>query len=354
MANKRRDIINHLIKINPTVKKFEKEFKALEKIRTELDNLGDDQKQISDELLYEIWKFYRAFKFKEFILKYHERICIEKDTIETNVNKTVEMLDEAFLWTITNWSDGNKQKYEQRFYSKKVLETLLDINKLDKLPIYLQNEIIELLNEYIGENKLPKIISYPNDDEKRKNERNKTSREKILSSKNVKLIDLVSGIELNRINVETIKSLIGRISEQTKSGMRIDHVLTRQSIKEYVELLCCDLQKREDVEERIKIIDTAIDNLLPLMFGCVLEKEEHDSLDKGVDVKRAIANRNSIFAHYENNICLYDFDKLLRTDKIDECLLIEYSGVNIDQPYNYLDIEGHKFIWQDKTWVEPK
>ncbi len=101
---------------------FRKEHLAITLIKDfieKLDNLND--KKLKADLLYETWKYYRVFKMKEFIYLFKDRIKVEAIRIDSPSNKTIQMLDAAFLWYITNWSNDSIRKYEQRFYSDNAL-----------------------------------------------------------------------------------------------------------------------------------------------------------------------------------------------------------------------------------------
>ena len=111
----------------PTMKLFVKEKNALEKIQKhlriqEIDYFKAENIANKEVISYQLWKFYRVFQFKEFLLKNHERIASEVNIISTQTNKLIEMIDKAFLWNIANESDDNKHKYVQKFYTKAVLE----------------------------------------------------------------------------------------------------------------------------------------------------------------------------------------------------------------------------------------
>ena len=111
----------------PTMELFKKEKLALEKIQEHLrtqniDYFKTENKANKEAISYQLWKFYRVFQFKEFLINNHERIASEVHLISTQTNKLIEMIDKAFLWNIANESDDNKHKYVQKFYTEAVLD----------------------------------------------------------------------------------------------------------------------------------------------------------------------------------------------------------------------------------------
>lgn len=326
---------------------FKKEFFAIQEILSFHEKIKPEKLQpiYFDQLSYEFWKFYRAFKMKEFILLYKERIKAEINSIDSTSNKTIEMLDRAFLWHITNWSNDSKRKYEQRFYSKKALENF-KINKDSyyKLSISNRNILIDLINEIEEDTAFNNIIPYPKENEKINNE--KLERE-ILDFLEKKKISLVDFIKTSKI--EDLKCLIHAFACQADSKIQLDHVLNRIAIKKYIEGLCNSFEYSTD--RIIDQINNAVDLILPYMFGSVVHKEENDKLKSNLDIDSDL-NNNIWKAYKANEIIMYDFD--IPNESVPTLInIVDYDKIKIHNPYDSIVLMDRVYNWcyTNQKWI---
>ncbi|MFO0414556.1 MAG: hypothetical protein ACK50E_02805 [Bacteroidota bacterium] len=342
--------------------------KTKEEIQSLLDSLSNFKKEIFaitlikeaisvpdcssinlDEIRFEFWKYYRTYKMKEFILLFSDRINSEKSTIDSTSNKTIEMLDEAFLWNITNWSYGSVKKYEQRYYSSKVLNFKMEPQWFENLSITNQNIFIQFLNKldirYIGD----EIKAHPNSDDKKGSNKKIISRvNKFLNTNEITFLEILK-ISKEKNEKENLQSLIHAVACQKGSLIQLDHVLNRITIKNYIEELCCKISKVE-IDEKIKSIDIDINVILPFMFGCVVMKEENDKLKNYLDITD-ICSENLWEEYKKQGIKIYDFNQpeiviegnIYDTIKIEDTYdLINLSSCGKSYKWNKL-----KNIWED-------
>jgi hypothetical protein len=332
----------------PTTEIFKKENSAIKLIKDYL--LKQDPTKFTqahfDILSYEIWKFYRVFKMKEFILLYNKRIKAEVNCIDSTANKTIEMLDRAFLWHITNWSGDSKRKYEQRFYSESALKNFA-INKESyyKLSIANRNLLIDLINEKKNYLQFKQIIPYPKKCEK---EINNKAEQEILEHLDGETTNLLSFIETTKI--EDFKSLIHAFACQDDSKIQLDHVLNRISIKNYIENLCNSFTDK--TEEIIEQINNAVDLILPYMFGSVVYKDENEQLKSNLDIDLNLGV--SIWQVYIiEKINMYDFDSILNNSPklINEQKC--YEKIEIDNPYDSIALGDTVYNWchTNQKWI---
>ena len=101
---------------------FPKEKSALNTIKIHLDNYPHSDPEI---YTLEVWKYYRAYKLKEFLLNMRERIAVEKNTVDAMKNKTINMINDEFLWEMVKEAGGDRRKFAQKIYSRGVLDTKL-------------------------------------------------------------------------------------------------------------------------------------------------------------------------------------------------------------------------------------
>lgn len=348
--DKRDKYIKEINLVLPTTHEFKKEYLAIKQI---LDYLNEDSSEFKsthfDELLYEFWKFYRSFKMKEFILLYKERIKAEIKYIDSTANKTIEMLDRAFLWHITNWSNNSKRKYEQRFYSKMALEFNINKDSYYKLSIANRNILIDLINEKDSLT-LQKILS-----NSKKNEKN--SNEEINNKNNDLVIEYLDNNTPNLFgfistkNIEDFKGLIHAFACQADSKIQLDHVLNRIAIKKYIENLCDNFKDKN--ENIISEINNAVDLILPYMFGSVVHKNENEKLKSDLKIDSEL--ETSIWKEYINeNIQMYDFDT--RSENIPILIDVKekYLKIKIDNPYDSIELKDIVYKWnhEEKNWFK--
>lgn len=341
--------LNEIQLVLPTTGIFKKENSAIAHIKTYLSekNFAELTPTHFDFLSYEIWKFYRAFKMKEFILLYYERIKAEINCIDSTANKTIEMLDRAFLWHITNWSGDSKKKYEQRFYSESALNNF-NINKDSyyKLSIANRNILIDLINKKENNSLFQQITPFPNTVEKNTN--NKVEQA-ILQYLDYKTPTLLSFIGTK--NIEDFKSLIHAFACQADSKIQLDHVLNRITIKNYIENLCNSFNdKTKDIFDQI---NNAVDLILPYMFGSVVHKDENDKLKSHLKIDSNLGI--SIWQVYiDETIKMYDFDSELESGPklIDDEQ--KYHQIAINNPYDSILLSDTVFKWcnTNQEWIK--
>ena len=230
----------------------------LQKILDEIKIEGDDSN--IDKLKHRIWEYYRKYKFKEFIFKFYQRISAEIDTVDKNAFKTVEMIDRAFCWYITEAGEGNSKKYNQRYYSRRVLEIPITKKMYNDGKVRVKNHLLKttIKDEYSKENEV----------------KQKEEFEKKLSEENYIVQNVLKTIN----EEEEQKNFIHSIAQITGIDIQLDHVLQRELIKKIIEELCKNLMKKNNDCDRAKLISKEINFLYPLMFGCVVTKNENHAL----------------------------------------------------------------------------
>jgi hypothetical protein len=340
-----------------TTEKFNKEHEAISIIKNSLKNTQSTHDL--NLLLYEFWKFYRAFKLKEFILLFRHRIKSEIEYIDSTSNKTIDMIDRAFLWQITNWSNGSTKKYEQRFYSEMALnEFKINEVKYNKLSKTNRKILIKLIK-----------ISEPS----AKNfDDNQVITEYIKCNPSITLLKFIGTSK-----IEEFKTIIHAFACQAGSKIQLDHVLNRITIKKDIEELCKDFQPTAS-DEIIEKINNKVDVMLPNMFGCVVHQDENNKLRKedGVteqhgpeeetqdDVPADAGDENDGFdvdgegeenkdykmglwnAYQKKGITIYDFEN-------EEIKKIEYEHIKINNPYDSIIIPGgDTYLWntEKQNW----
>ncbi len=333
----------------PTIKNFNKENLAIKKIGDYLFNKEFTKFKSTDFdfLSYEIWKFYRAFKMKEFILLYHDRIKAEINCIDSTSNKTIEMLDRTFLWPITNWSGDSKRKYKQRFYSESALKNF-NINKVSylKLSIADRNILIDLINENNNVSPFQLITRFA---KKEKKENNDNIEEEILKYLEKKTPTLLSFIGTEKI--EKFKSLIHAFACQADSKIQLDHVLNRITIKKYIEDLCDSFNDKTKKQAIVDEINNAVDMILPYMFGSVVHKDENDKLKSNLVIDKEL-HSNIWKVYIDGKIRMYDFDTNSANGPslINECT---YKDIKINNPYDSIVLCDTEYKWcLSNGWVE--
>ena len=331
-------LITQLDAILPTTVHFKKEYLAITKIRDFINTVADDKfKSCLSDLSYEIWKFYRVFKMKEFILLFKDRIKAESKIVDSTSNKTIEMLDEAFLWNITNWSNDSKLKYEQRFYSEMALEKfIIKDDSYDKLSNIKKNQLINLINEKYKSTH-DKIISRPNGVQKTTNNLLNTVIKTQLGIIKPNLLQFIK-----TQYIEDFKSLIHAFACQAGSEIQLDHVLNRSAIKTYIEENCIKFNKKTCVYEQINDV---VNHILPLMFGSAVNKDENVYLISKTKIRKKV--KHPIWTEYvSTNTKLYDFDS---KDSFGNILLIKdedgFKNIKIKNPYDLISLPDINYKW---------
>lgn len=348
MSEQHNKYLKEISLVFQTMQNFKREILAIEKIllflkKTKPENL---QPIHFDQLSYEFWKFYRAFKMKEFILLYKERIKAEINSIDSTSNKTIEMLDRAFLWHITNWSNDSKRKYEQRFYSEMALNNF-KINKVSyyKLSIANRNILIDLINEINNDTAFNKIVPYPKKNEKNNNEQLESGILDYLESVNLSLIGFIKTSK-----IEDLKCLIHAFACQSDSKIQLDHVLNRIAIKKYIENLCNSFNYQHH-DLIINQINNAVDLILPYMFGSVVHKEENDKLKSNLDINSNLHD-NIWKAYKEHDIKMFDFD--IPNESVSTLIeIVDYDKIKIHNPYDSILLKDKVYNWcyTNEKWI---
>jgi hypothetical protein len=308
-------------------------------------------------MINEFWKFYRTYKLKEFILNNFERIYYEIDCIDSTSNKTLQMLDAAFLWNITNWSDEDKRKYKQRYYSEGILNYHIQQknwndyqnrkgNYCRNLPDGIKNHIINLLNK--KNNSSFTLIT-------RKNKKGNEEVGEYLKNNQLKISDLIPN-DSSESYMDNVKQIINSLAKQYKSEIELDHVLNRSTTKSIIENLCQVLNSKKENDEIkgreniINLINERIDKILPFMFGCVVTKQENIDLSQKENEKLKSVHSISIdndklwSTYIETKISVYDFNDQAKI------LNLKNDIHNYSSTYNTISIGYESYTWENDSW----
>jgi hypothetical protein len=338
-------LINELDFILMTTKLFNKEHKAIYIINEYIKNTNEKLvDKLKSDILYEIWKFYRVFKMKEFIFLFKDRIKSEINRIDSPSNKTIEMLDEAFLWYITNWSNDSIRKYEQRFYSSKALDFQITEECYYKLSKEKRNILIDLINKYYNTN-----YDYLKRNKKVDNQAIDDLILNKLKNHNVTIKSLISDL-CEPFQIENIKSLIHAIANQADSKLQLDHVLNRSTIKYYIENLCNRMN--DNVNDKIHEIDMAVDLILPFMFGSVVTKSENEKLKSNIEIDSKNLKNTIWEAYYSKEIKVYDFDNPPKKNSNWNLISTksEYMLIEIVNPYDVISLSSSIWSWNNEKY----
>lgn len=303
---------------------FVKEKNALVTIKKKIFNILEEQDSEIDlaKINNEIWKFYRAYKLKEFIFLFHKRISAEKETITKSQNLTIHMVEEL-LWKIPEYHNGDGEKYSQRFHSEKIKNASITSERSDK-------DEIKLKLEKIAKKHSDKINTLNND--------------QILS-----LDDL-----LEKLEWQTFNPIVNSFAKVSGSNIRLEHVFPREKIKKYIENISIELLLTRD---KIKLINNKIDDLLPFTFVILVSKKENNNLKKN-DVNGTTTEVQDIKTIVNSSILNYIGKKIKVYDSHDK-----YSNINLAQfadddsirkkfmiDYDTLRICKEEFVWKNKKW----
>ena len=295
---------NELNALKESLKDFGKEKKELDTIDTGLNHYTANYDLANCK--HSIWEHYRKYKFKEFILKFHERIKIETDIVDKNSFKTVDMINNAFCWYVTEAGEGNPKKYNQKYYSKRVLDTkILDLfggsnpnrslilkavfnetievkkDDIKKILLKLDQDLLKVeafIKKYFNDSdcSIKKDVEYLTNtgDNIYWNFYFKTKYDQT----GYKEKPTIGGIIKKLKDKTSIQNAIHSLAQISGMGIELEHVMQRELIKKIVENLARKLDEIKENKAKITKIDTQIDRLIPLMFGCVVTKKENAAL----------------------------------------------------------------------------
>jgi hypothetical protein len=252
-------------------------------------------KKLLNNLKHLVWKYYRVYKLKEFILYFFERIAVEKNTVDKNTFKTVEMINAVFCWEITNSGNNNEKKYNQKYYSERVLKNTIEKKYVSDSKKSLSDKSL-LLRAILGHEEFiltidgETILVEP--DIRRSSKQNDIINQLLIeeynkqwdskyldeSEKPMKEISLKTVLEQNMNDLNSGQNLIHSFASTSSGTIQLDHVLPRFYVKKIIEELCDELNQIEKESDRIKLIDNQINFLIPLMFGCVVTRDENTQL----------------------------------------------------------------------------
>lgn len=316
---------------NPTLNHLNQ----IHKLSKNLSCKGFNENKKISHLKLLIWKYYRIYKLKEFILLFHKRIATEMSTVEKNSFKTVEMINAVFCWEITNSGNNNDKKYNQKYYSDRVLQQKVNKNYLNQ-----NNSITDktlLLKAVLGED----LIEYEGflfEPEIRRSSKTNNQWNELVKSKfddkwnekyigeNGRIIEEISLKEILCKNLNDIYSgqnFIHSFATISSGKIQLDHVLPRFYVKKIIEELCVKLKTLKKRKDQIELIDWQINFLFPLMFGCVVTREENIELNQ-ISVEQA-------------NICYAELD-IKKQNSLIESFKAEFKG----------EIEDFRQLFQDK------
>ena len=87
-----------------------------------------------------------------------------------------------------------------------------------------------------------------------------------------------------KLSEEQLKNLdvIHSAAKKSGSGIRLDHIIPRASLRTYFEMLCCEAKKTSD-EKKIGLINTKVNWIYPYLVGCLVTKDENNWLKKQIN-----------------------------------------------------------------------
>jgi hypothetical protein len=86
------------------------------------------------------------------------------------------------------------------------------------------------------------------------------------------------------LSEEQIKNLdvIHSAAKKSGSGIRLDHIIPRASLRTYFEMLCYEANKTSD-EKKIGLINTKVNWIYPYLLGCLVTKDENNWLKEQIN-----------------------------------------------------------------------
>ena len=286
----KEDISNAL----ESMKLFRKEISALKVIRDLLKNKDYDLEGVK----FQFWKFYRSYQLKQFLLLFHVMITNEEKYVTSTKDKLLQMIDRSFLWNLAEKSDDNNKKYFQRFYSISVLDKLIkkhccQVENSEQRFREINLDITKDLSKQLG---------------------------KLKSNNDLKLF----------------KNLIHDISIKKSTDIRLDHVVSREHIKQFIENLCEKINVEKTMPKKVKLIDNFIDELLPYCFGSVVSDQENIALSgKAYSVNEIIEDPTLLFHHYKK--CMHKGVEIVIS-------IIDTHKINFNSTETDYIIQGEEFI----------
>ena len=307
-----------------SMKLFRKEILALKVISDFLNESKDCDLQ---GVKFQFWKFYRSYQLKQFLLLFHVMITNEEKYVTSTKDKLLQMIDRSFLWNLAEKSDDNNKKYFQRFYSILVLDELI---KKNCGQVENSKKRFEAINLDIEKN----------------------------------LSEQLGNLRCKK-DLELFKNLIYDISKKKSTDIRLDHVVSREHIKLFIENLCEKINVEKTKHEKVKLIDNFIDELLPYCFGSVVSDQENIALSgKGCSVNEIIENSKLLFHHYKECIhmgakiviLLIDTKKIIFNSKSTDYIIQgdEFLKIELNNSFDNIILGDKSLNWDNtkKKWLK--
>ena len=83
------------------------------------------------------------------------------------------------------------------------------------------------------------------------------------------------------LNLDEIHSA----GKKSGSGIRLDHIIPRASLRTYFEKLCCQVNKITSMKDKKNLINTKVDWIYPYLVGCLVTKDENNWLKEQINPK---------------------------------------------------------------------
>jgi hypothetical protein len=153
-----------------------------------------------------------------------------------------------------------------------------------------------------------------------------------------------------KLSEEQLKNLdvIHSAAKKSGSGIRLDHIIPRASLRTYFEKLCCKVN--ENNEDKINLINTKVDGIYPYLVGCLVTTKENNWLKKQINPKNhdeyEVKSPLDLYekSREEPNY-LTSAENLFKT----YCEHNNLNKNNIEKQINILHFESNYWIKLDKT-----
>jgi hypothetical protein len=73
--------------------------------------------------------------------------------------------------------------------------------------------------------------------------------------------------------------------KKSGSGIRLDHIIPRASLRTYFEKLCCQVNNITSMKDKKDLINTKVDWIYPYLVGCLVTKDENNWLKEQINPK---------------------------------------------------------------------
>jgi hypothetical protein len=138
--------------------------------------------------------------------------------------------------------------------------------------------------------------------------------------------------------------------KKSGSGIRLDHIIPRASLRTYFEKLCCQVNNITSMKDKKDLINTKVDWIYPYLVGCLVTKDENNWL------KEQINPKNHDEHEVESPLDLYEQSKqdpnYLNSAKNLFKTYCEHNNLNknnIKKQINILHFESNSWNKLDKT-----